>query len=285
MQITDDLSSTGVPMITQNQVSKFLIPIPSKREQESISSVLESIDSLIIYLEKLIEKKKLIKQGVMQELLTGRKRIPGFTKEWGYTTLGSYASKQKNAIVDGPFGSQMKVSELLKEGIALIEMEHLNNKEIVTDDLKRFISQSKFNDLIRSAVYPNDIIISKTGSLGYLGIVPNDLKKAMITSRLAKVSLDSTLTDARFIFACLQMLFEQSYWESVSQGGTMQILSIRNISEAPIPNISIEEQKAISDIFVVLDNEIQSLNTQLSKYRLLKQGMMLELLTGRIRLI
>jgi type I restriction enzyme S subunit len=276
---------TSIQGITRETLSEIRISLPDTSEQTAIATALSDTDALIENLEKLIAKKRNIKQGVMQELLTGRKRLAGFSTEWRYSTLSKFVADKKFAIVDGPFGSQMKVQDFVEQGIPIVEMEHLKIKFLEPDKLDRYITHKKFEELIRSSVFPDDIIISKTGSLGYISIVPNEIEKALITSRLAKITLDKKKANISFVFQCLTRLREIEYWQRTAQGGTMLILSIANISHAPIPDISIYEQKEIADILDTMDNDIERLEQILYKYNMIKHGMMQALLTGKIRLI
>jgi type I restriction enzyme S subunit len=279
-------TGNGQPNLNTTLIGELRIPLPStKSEQTAIATALSDTDALIENLEKLIAKKRNIKQGVMQELLTGRKRLEGFSTEWRYSTLSKFVADKKFAIVDGPFGSQMKVQDFVEQGIPIVEMEHLKNKFLEPDKLDRYITHKKFEELIRSSVFPDDIIISKTGSLGYISIVPSSIEKALITSRLAKITRDKKKANISFVFQCLARLREIEYWQRTAQGGTMLILSIANISHAPIPDISIYEQKEIADILDTMDNDIERLEQILNKYNMIKQGMMQALLTGKIRLV
>ena len=271
-----------VPITAQRKLSVVLPP--TKAEQEAIAEALSDADALIESLSLLLAKKRHLKQGAMQQLLTGKKRLPGFVGEWVQRPLMDLVKAEKFAIVDGPFGTQMKVEEYVSEGVPVIEMEHLNDC-VITQRLERCITPKKFEQLKRSAVYPDDIVISKTGSLGYLGVIPHSVERGIITSRLAKISLNPTRANGAFIFQYLLKLRYDGYWETVSQGGTMQILGIRMLQNAPIPNISIPEQTAIAAILSDMDTEITALEEKLAKASAIKQGMMQELLTGRIRLV
>ena len=145
-------------------------------------------------------------------------------------------------------------------------------------------TKEKFETVKRSAVYSGDILISKTGTLGLLGVLPTTVEKAMITSRLAKISIDNEKADVSFVFHWLRKLKLDGYWEKVSQGGTMQILGIRMLKEVPFPNITVKEQRAIALILSDMDNEIEKLEQQLKKYLDIKRGAMQTLLTGKVRL-
>lgn len=97
--ITSESARTGQPGVNLQQIKSFGIPSPqSMREQHNIASALTSIDNLLLSLDKLIEKKRLIKQGAMQELLTGKKRLPGFTGEWIEKRLGEIGEIIKESI-------------------------------------------------------------------------------------------------------------------------------------------------------------------------------------------
>jgi len=220
---------------------------------------------------------------IIEELLTGKRRLPGYSGEWGYTNIENLVQKKKYAIVDGPFGSQMKVEEFVNAGIPIIEMEQLNNRQTL-GDITRYITKKKFDEVKRSAIYPGDIIISKTGTLGLLGVAPSIINPGVITSRLAKISVDTSKADPSFVFHWLRKLKKNGYWERVSQGGTMQILGTRMLKEAPIPNIGVEEQSAIAKVISDMDNEIENLESMLEKHHQIKVGMMQQLLTGKIRL-
>lgn len=262
--------------------TKFICP--EKPEQTAIATALSDTDALIEKLTKLIEKKKNIKQGAMQELLTGKRRLPGFSGKWEMKPLDQFTSKKEYSIVDGPFGSQMKVHEFVDTGIPVVEMEHLDNLPAL-GIVSRFITDQKFQEVKRSAIYPDDIIISKTGTLGLLGIVPHNMPRGIITSRLAKISIDKSKAYINFVFHWLRKLKIDGYWEKVSQGGTMQILGVRMLKETPFPDIELEEQTAIATVLSDMDTEIKRLESQLAKYQNVKQGMMQTLLTGKIRLI
>ena len=262
----------------------FRIPLPPIDEQRAIAAALSAVDALLGGLDRLIAKKRDLKQAAMQQLLTGQTRLPGFQGEWEVKPLENLISSDRFAIVDGPFGSQLKVDEYVESGVPVIEMEHLCDKYI-NERIERCITLRKFEDLKRSAVYPGDIIISKTGSLGKLGLIPESVERGLITSRLAKITVDPAKADRRFVFQCLLKLRSDGYWEKVSQGGTMQILGIGMLKSAPLPSLSVTEQVAIATVLSDMDAELTALEARRDKTHALKQGMMQELLTGRTQLV
>jgi type I restriction enzyme S subunit len=270
--------------VSLGTLRQLAIPVPDEPEQRAIAEALSDVDGLLGGLDRLIAKKRDLKQAAMQQLLTGQTRLPGFHGEWKLTKLRQLVTADRFAIVDGPFGSQLKVDEYVESGVPVIEMEHLEDG-VITSDLARCVTPKKFNDLKRSAVYPGDILISKTGSLGKLGILPATIECGLITSRLAKITLDPTKADRGFVFQFLLKLRRDGYWEQVSQGGTMQILGIGMLQNAPVPDIDPAEQTAIAEVLTEMDMELAGLEQRREKTRALKQAMMQELLTGKTRLV
>ncbi len=278
------VTQTSIAHLPKDKFETVPIILPTLVEQEAIAEALSDADALIEAVEQLLTKKRQVKQGAMSELLTGKRRLAEFSGKWELRSLVEYVKSEKFAIVDGPFGTQMKVDEYVSEGVPVIEMEHLEDR-IISQRLERHITPEKFEQLKRSAVYSGDIVISKTGSLGHLGIIPDNFEKGIITSRLAKITLDNARANRSFIFQYLLKLRNDGYWERVSQGGTMQILGIGMLQNVPIPDISLAEQTAIAEILSDMDAEISALEEKLVKARQVKAGMMSELLTGKVRLV
>ena len=182
---------------------------------------------------------------------------------WVLKTFSEIAERKKHAIVDGPFGTQMKVHEFVNEGIPLIEMQNLRN-DTFNPLFRRYITKNKFKELERSQIKPRDIIISKTGTLGLVAIVPDELELAIITSRLAKLSLDTSLVNLNYVYYYLIFLRETNYWENIAKGTTMKILTISDISQSkiPLPQSTQEQTKIVEEIekqFTRLDESIKSL--------------------------
>lgn len=156
---------------------------------------------------------------------------------WKVKPLIECVSKDKNAIVDGPFGTQMKISEYVDSGVPIYEMEQLNGLFIV-DTPKHFITEEKYEEVKRSTVKNGDIIISKTGTLGLLGVVNSDYEKGIVVSRLAKITPDESVIGKYALLILLKELEATGYWLRVCGGSTMPILnnSIIGNVKVLIPN-------------------------------------------------
>ena len=147
--------------------------------------------------------------------------------------LESLAVPAKNAIVDGPFGTQMKIEDYVSFGIPIIEMEYLNGYTI-SAQIKHFISEEKYYTVSRSTATSGDVILSKTGTLGLLGIIPKHINRSVIVSRLAKITPDTTKISPYTLLILLKRLSKNGYWGKQSAGSTMPILNIEIIKNAPI---------------------------------------------------
>ncbi|MHA1224500.1 MAG: restriction endonuclease subunit S, partial [Candidatus Heimdallarchaeaceae archaeon] len=221
--------------LSKKTLEDFIVPLPPLPEQQKIAEVLSTVDEGIQKVDDAIKKTERVKKGLMQKLFTegiGHKKfkdseIGKMPKEWEVVKLDQIVKREKNAIVDGPFGSQMRVYEFTKEGIPVIEMEHLVNNNLVPN---RFITEEKLEEVKRSAVQNGDIIISKTGTLGLTIRIPKNLQRAIITSRLAKVSLNENRVNPNFMIYYFGYIKEKKYWERVGSGSTMKVLTIKKIS-------------------------------------------------------
>lgn len=174
-------------------------------------------------------------------------------KNWKSVKLKEVVSKEKNAIVDGPFGTQMKIEEYTNEGVPVYEMEQLNNMFII-DKPKHFISEDKYQQVKRSAVKNGDIIISKTGTLGLLGIVNNEeYNKGILVSRLAKITPNPSIIGKYTLLLYLNKINKSGYWLNQSTGSTMPILNNELLSNLdillPDNDLYIEFENKITDYF------------------------------------
>ncbi len=270
--------TTSVAAIYTRDLYEINIPLPPLQEQKAIAKVLSDVDELITSIEKLIDKKQKIKQGTMQLLLTGKKRLPGFTGEWEkvkLSNLGKFASGsgfpnkyQNKNEGDYPF---FKVSDMNNLGNEKY-MKKANN--YIDEDVRRQINASLF---------PKDtIIFAKIGAAIFLERKRLLIQSSCIDNNMMGFIPDKLLCDVGFIY----MMILNIELGKLSNTSALPSLSSIDIGqqEILIPK-SIEEQKAIAQILSDMDLEIEALEEKLNKYKLIKEGMMEQLLTGKVRLI
>ncbi len=270
--------ATGMKVygVSKTNLKTILIPLPNLEEQQSIAEVLTDTDELIQNLKTLIAKKKAIKQGAMQELLTGKKRLKGFDGDWEMKKLGEIAEFYKGKALSK---SQLKIDGKNK----CIHYGELFTKysEIITTvksrtNLAENIFLSKVNDILMptSDVTPNGL--ATASCVNENGII---LGGDILIIRVSKSILNG------IFFSFLISISKDKIMQLVS-GSTVYHLYASDMSlfEFNLPK-DIKEQRAIAEILSDMDLEIETLEIQLQKTQNLKQGMMQELLTGKTRLV
>lgn len=241
--------------ITLLDLFKFEIPMPKcDKEQNSIAEVLSDTDNLIQSVEKLIDKKKKIKQGAMQQLLSGKKRLPEFSGEWEVKKLGEIADVYQPKTISE--------SDFTEDGYLVYGANGIVGRY-------SFYNHEKWQ-----------VTITCRGST--CGTVNKTREKSWITGNAMVVNLDNNNKVSKmFIYYFLRSYDFKNY---ITGSGQPQIVRGPLLTlEIKLPTV--EEQKAIAQVLSDMDTEIEALEEKLEKYKTIKQGMMQELLTGRIRLI
>lgn len=256
------------------------IALPDVEEQKQIATVLSEIDELISLTEKQISKKKAIKQGAMQELLTGKRRLPGFSGEWRYFNL------MKNSKVKARIGWQgLKKSEYLDSGYALLVTGTDFDDGRVLWDGCHYVTRSRYEQDRNIQLQNNDILITKDGSLGKAALVQGLTKPATLNSGIFVIRPLQDVYDPVFVYQILSSFVFKNFLDRLSAGSTIIHLYQKDVGkfEFLLPP-TIAEQKAIAEALSEMDSDIAALENKLTKYRQVKQGMMQQLLTGKIRL-
>lgn len=248
------------------------IAMPPLNEQHHIASALTSIDNLISSLGKLIEKKKNIKQGAMQQLLTGKTRLKGFTEPWVYRKISEIATTSSGGTpsrsIPNYYYGDIKwfTTTELKDNYLYDSVEHITREALNNSSAKMFSA--------------NTILMAMYGAtIGKLGV----LKEPSTTNQACCAIKCNDIVEI-FLFYIL-LYNRKSIIEKGCGAGQP------NISQAIVNELSFlvppceKEQQAIATILTKMDNEITALEAKRAKYEAIKQGMMQQLLTGKIRLI
>jgi type I restriction enzyme S subunit len=273
--------------ITQEAMGKFQIPLPpTKTEQSAIANALSDADSLIASLEKLIAKKRNIKQGSMQLLLTGKKRLPGFSGEWETKIFEDIADKNvKWSITGGPFGSNLKASDYTTEGVRIIQLQNIGDG-VFNNEYKIYTSKEKADELLSCNIYPGEIILSKMGDpVARACFIPNSDKRFLMSSDGIRLVVNQKIFHKKYVHDYINSIYFRQRAIEASTGTTRQRIGLDELKKLPFICPPLPEQTAIAQILSDMDEEIEESERKLAKYKLIKQGMMQELLTGKKRLI
>lgn len=266
---------SGVPGVNRNDVHQEFVHIPARRsEQEAIARALLDADALIDSLEQLLTKKRQIKQGAMQELLTGKRRLPGFEARWQNRPIKSLADIQRGASprpIDDPVWFDdsssvgwVRISDVTHSGM------HLST---TTQRLSEAgIQKSRF-------VHSGSLIMSSCATVGRPIIT--ELNTCIHDGF---VVFDAMNVDKNFLYYAL--LNVEDDWAKHGQTGSQMNLNTNliNGTAIPVPDEP-EEQAAIAQVLADMDAGVNALESRLTKARALKQAMAQALLTGRIRLV
>jgi len=292
-------SGSTIVHLYQKDFVKFDFPLPPLPEQQRIAKALSDVDALISTTEKLLLKKKNIKQGTMQNLLTGKKRLPGFAKstntkmtelgeipeDWEVKSLGELCSLiTKQTGFD--YSATIKPSLVLehqKNTLPFIQNKDFEEERInfETDFYIPIAVAKKF-----PKIYLNEdvLLISISGRIGNVAYFKHT-QDAFIGGAVGIAHF----YDKDNINYCMRYLLSPNGQMQIfanEKSGAQHNLTIADVRKLsiPIPKDN-KELNAIANVLSSMDKEIETLNTKLEKYRNLKTAMMQQLLTGKIRLI
>lgn len=169
--------------------------------------------------------------------------------DWEWATLAAVAAQQPNAIADGPFGSNLKLSDYVETGVPVLQGKNITNDRFRWFDI-RFISEAKASELRRSATRVGDILIVKIGSIGYSAVVESlqGFDFAIIPANLAKLTPDPGRVDTYYLHHWMRTATVKTYLQSSASKTAQPALSLGKIRELPLPLPPLPEQRRIAAI-------------------------------------
>lgn len=270
------VAGSTINHLYQKDFVKFCFPLPNSEEQTAIATALSDVDSLISALTKKIEKKKAIKQGLMQQLLTGKKRLPGFCGDWIKKKVSSVSDILRggsprpieNYIVKSGGVNWIKIGDVDSSAKYIFR----TNEQIIESG----IQYSRF-------VHSGDLLLSNSMSFGRPYILKTE---GCIHDGWLVIQNYDKYFDKEFLYYLLGSDEVLKQYKSLAAGSSVLNLNKDIVGKVVLyfPS-SISEQTAIANILSDCDSEIAALEEKRDKYQEIKQGMMQQLLTGKIRLI
>ena len=267
--------------LNRNFIYPIQIRVPQPHEQRIIADALSDVDALIGALDSALAKKRALKQAAMQQLLTGQTRLPGFHGEWEVKTLGEIGSISGSGVD--------KKSRSDEVPVRLVNYLDVYHKDFIySDDLNHWVTAPQ-HQARRCAVKKGDVFFTPTSEtrddIGLSAVAMEDIPDACYSYHVARLRLTEDW-DLRFRTYAFKTKSFLDQAETLCDGnGTRYVISQGKFRGMIVKIPPITEQTAIADILSDMDAEISALEQRRDKTRLLKQGMMQELLTGRIRLI
>jgi len=275
----------AVPIVNKAQFSEVVVPLPPLPEQRAIAAALSDADGLIEALDALIEKKRAIKQAAMQQLLTGKKRLPGFEGKWEVKRLGDIITFLPTANKPRADLSDDGEIQYIHYGDVHAQTKPILNCNVCT---LPYIDREK----VGNAAYLEDsdlVIVDASEDLEGTG---KSVEIQGISGRSVIAGLHTILCRGnpdqwtKGFKAYLQFIpVFKSALTRITTGISVYAISKKQIAEIELALPSVPEQEAIVSILSDMDAEIAALKRRRDKAEQVKQGMMQELLTGRTRLI
>lgn len=254
---------TAIPHISPKDIRDFALVVPAdKSEQRAIAEALSDVDALLSGLDRLIAKKRDLKQAAMQQLLTGQTRLPGFHGEW----------------------EVQAVNDLERRGLVRLSRGKVISKKDIESTPGEFpiYSSSVHNDGLfgcyGESMFDEELITWSVDGGGNFFHRPKH--KFSVTNVCGFMRVDTAAINYRFLAAQLQLLHSRMNFDYQSKAHPSVV---RREYEVQLPRL--DEQTAIAQVLSDMDAELAALETRREKTRQLKQGMMQELLTGRTRLV
>jgi type I restriction enzyme, S subunit len=265
---------SGQPGINGNEYCQLPIPLPPLPEQHAIAVALSDVDGLLVGLDRVITKKRDLKQAAIQQLLTGQTRLPGFHGEWQVKRLGDVAT-----IKDGTH----QTPKYVNFGVPFYSVEHVTSGDFTNT---KFISEEEHRFLTRSfKIEKGDILMTRIGSIGDCKLINWDVDASFYVS-LALLKIRSGYSAPFIAHYSNTAAFKKEIELNSLQSAIPKKINLGQISRVRIElPPTFDEQAAIAEVLTDIDAELETLEQRREKTRALKQAMMQELLTGKTRLV
>ena len=271
---------SGQPGINRQEYTMFQIPLPTLFEQRAIAKALSDVDGLLTALEVLIAKKRAIMKAAVQQLLTGKKRLPGFQEEWIELNMA------RDSLLKARIGWQ---------GLTTDEYHISGDYYLVTGtDFVRgrvdwkscfFVDHSRFIQDSNIQLAPHDVLLTKDGTIGKAGFIDTLPRPATLNSGIFVIRPKTDAYVPKYMYYVLTSRIFDDFLTRLQAGSTITHLYQKDFVGFTFKAPQIDEQHAIAAALSDMDAEITALERRQDKTRALKQGLMHQLISGQVRLI
>lgn len=266
-KIEESTSFTTVKHISVKQVKDIRFPMPPLTEQRRIVDLVSSVDAYIDALQQQADSARVSRNAVLYELLSA-----GGTN-WTETTLGEVSD-----FTRGPFGGSLKKEIFVKSGYAVFEQQHAIYGDF--SSFRYFVIAEKFEEMSRFRVSAGDLIMSCSGTIGKVSIVPPAAPQGIINQALLKISPKSEIMGEFLLFWTQSEIFKLIIGEN--SGGAVQqnVASVKILKSIAIALPPLAEQKRIIEVVSSMDEVIQSTEQAVDDAKALRSGLLSDLLSG-----
>ncbi len=274
--------TTATAIISKELFQNLIFPVPAQHEQRAIAEALSDVDELLDALEELIAKKRAVKQAAMQQLLTGKTRLPGFSGKWETKRLGEIGD-----ISGAGVDKKVSINEMPVRLVNYLDVYH--KTFLYSEDLTHEVS-AKSDQVRHCMIEKGDIFFTPTSEvrddIGRSAVAMEDIPDGVYSYHVVRLRLK---TDWDFYFRAYAFDTKDFLDQASTQcegSGTRYVITLPKFRAMTVCfPLNVEEQAAIANILSDMDAEIDALEQRRDKARTIKQGMMQELLTGKVRLV
>jgi restriction endonuclease S subunit len=292
----------AIPMLTVRELGGVHVPLPALFEQRRIAEILDTLDEAIRRTEHIVVKLRQIKQGLLHDLLTrgidenGELRDPErhpelfngtrlgkLPRNWQIKPLQEVVSSNQYAIVDGPFGSNLKSIHYRRSGIPVIQSGYVTTGRFLASSYY-YVTAALFNAQRRSRVDPGDIVMAKIGAqAGRCAVLPDDHPVGILAGNCLKITCDEDELMSQFLLAYLHRLYEVGGMRGLRAETAQPAISLSRLRRLLVPCPAPREQSSMLQSIGEVEARQQKEEEDLAKLSCLKKGLMEDLLTGRVR--
>jgi type I restriction enzyme, S subunit len=279
-EILEGAIGSSIPGFNLTRLRSLRVCLPALPRQREIAEALADAESVEIGLAKTIQKKEAVKQGVMQQLLTGKTRLRGFTDEWADVRVASRSFLKARIGWQGLTAAEYRVSgtHRLVGGTEFVD-------GFVDWSATPFVDKWRYDQDAGIQLRVGDVLLTKDGSIGKIAYVDELPGPATLNSGIFVIRPIGDAYESRFLYFMLRSRAFEEFLSRLSAGSTIAHLYQRDLVELVLRlPATLEEQRAIADVLWDIESEIGALGVRLDKARSIRTGTMQELLSGRTRL-
>ncbi|ODR10576.1 hypothetical protein BHQ15_03940 [Mycolicibacillus koreensis] len=264
---------SGQPGVNGREYATLPVPLPDITTQDAIAEAIGDVEQFIRSLERLIAKKQAIKQGMMQQLLTGRIRLLGFTDAWGQSTVGEEFDVQLGKRLDAAVNRGALKTCINNRGVRW-------GRILLNEAIEAPLTHADIQTL---KLTPGDVLICEGGEIGRSAVWRGELPEAYFLNTLHRLRSKGNF-NPHLLVAFFERWVDTGELSAVVGKATLAHLTKENLVRVPVPMPGHDEQEGMAIILKEADDELDALRGRLAKARAIKTGMMQQLLTGRTRL-
>lgn len=269
----------GQENLSAGIVKSIQVPVPPLPEQKKIAQILSTWDQAITATERLLENSQQRKKGLMQQLLTGKKRLPGHEGKWEQHALSEVAK-----VIVSPVDKKSHPEE---KPVQLCNYTDVYYNTRITKNMSFMEATAKDSEIEKYTLLKGDVVITKDsetpGDIAVPALIAEDLGGVVCGYHLAILRARPSKLNGAFLNCLLSMPGTRYYFFSLATGATRFGLSVGAIHNAEVTLPPVPEQEAIANILTVCDDELEIIAERLGKLKLEKKALMQQLLTGKRR--